>query len=76
VGSLRRLRQQEHGDEFLVVSAVDPLNLVGTTTPDERVPSLAANRVLYCGGVALATRGPLSARTGWVARLVIAGQYP
>ncbi len=55
VGSLRRLRQQTHGDEFLVVSAVDPLNLVGIVTPDERVPSLAANRVLYRGGVAVAT---------------------
>ncbi|HKJ10021.1 MAG TPA: ATP-dependent DNA helicase, partial [Gammaproteobacteria bacterium] len=54
VGSLRRLRDREHGNELLVVSAVDPLNLVGIITPDERVPALSANRVLYRGGVPVA----------------------
>ncbi|MGA7802567.1 MAG: ATP-dependent DNA helicase, partial [Gammaproteobacteria bacterium] len=54
VGSLRRSRKEAGGQELVVVSAVDPLNLVGILTPDERVPALSANRVLYRQGVPVA----------------------
>ena len=37
------------------ISAADPLNLVGIITPGERVPALAGNRVLYDGGIPIAT---------------------
>ncbi|MCY1298689.1 hypothetical protein D9M70_481860 [compost metagenome] len=50
VGLLREVRRRERDGEWLVVSAVDPLNLTGTLLPGERVPALAGNRVLYRDG--------------------------
>ena len=38
-----------------VVSACDPLNLVGIATPGERVPSLPGNRVVFRDGVPVAS---------------------
>lgn len=35
----------------IAVSAIDPLNLSGTLLPGARVPSLAANRLVYLDGV-------------------------
>ncbi len=54
IGPLRDARRKPHVDEYLSVSAADPLNLVGILTPGGRVPSLTGNRVLYCDGVPLA----------------------
>lgn len=51
VGLLREVRRREAGGEWLVVSAVDPLNLTGTLLPGRKVPALAGNRVLYRDGV-------------------------
>ena len=39
---------------MLVVSAVDPLNLVGGLLPGERVPAVTGNRLLYRDGAPLA----------------------
>ena len=36
--------------ELVVISAADPLNLVGILTPHERVPSIASSRVAYLDG--------------------------
>jgi ATP-dependent Lhr-like helicase len=54
IGPLRDARRKPHANEYLSVSAADPLNLVGILTPGGRVPSLTGNRVLYCDGVPLA----------------------
>ena len=54
VGLLREVRKRPLTGEMTAVSAVDPLNLVGTLLPGERVPAVAGNRILYRDGVPLA----------------------
>ena len=54
VGRLRAVRKAEKLDELVVLSAVDPLNLVGILTPDDRVPAIHRNRVLYRDGLPIA----------------------
>ncbi len=51
VGLLREVRRRGASGEWVVVSAVDPLNLSGTLLPGRKVPALAGNRVLYREGV-------------------------
>jgi ATP-dependent Lhr-like helicase len=53
VGRLRAVRKLEKSGELVIVSAADPLNLVGIVTPDDRVPAIARNRVLFRDGVAV-----------------------
>jgi ATP-dependent helicase Lhr and Lhr-like helicase len=48
---LRDMRKRPKDGSFVALSAVDPLNLVGTLLPGEKIPALAANRVLYLDGV-------------------------
>jgi ATP-dependent Lhr-like helicase len=50
VGQLRALRDKPAPKQLTVVSAADPLNLVGIVTPHARVPSFASNRVAYLDG--------------------------
>src|SRR5207302_8416369 len=40
VGRLRAVRKTEKADERIVLSAVDPLNLVGILKPEDRVPAM------------------------------------
>jgi ATP-dependent Lhr-like helicase len=40
--------------ERVALNAVDPLNLIGTLTPDGKIPRLGANRVLFENGVPVA----------------------
>jgi ATP-dependent Lhr-like helicase len=54
VGRLRAVRKMEKADELNVLGAVDPLNLVGILTPEDRVPALYRNRVLYRDGLPIA----------------------
>jgi ATP-dependent Lhr-like helicase len=54
VGRLRAVRKLDRSGELTVLSAADPLNLVGVVTPDARVTSIAQNRVLFRDGVAIA----------------------
>jgi ATP-dependent Lhr-like helicase len=54
VGRLRALRKLDKTGELVVISASDPLNLVGILTPDQRVTAIARSRVLFRDGVALA----------------------
>jgi ATP-dependent Lhr-like helicase len=56
VEALRRVRKREPDGALVVVSGVDPLNLVGTVLPGARVPALASSRIVYRDGVAVATR--------------------
>jgi len=54
VGRLRAVRKEARRGELLVVSAADPLNLVGILTPDARVPAIARNRILFADGLPIA----------------------
>jgi ATP-dependent Lhr-like helicase len=55
VGALREARKREN-TEAVVLSAADPLNLVGIITPGQRLPALPGNRVLIENGVPVAVR--------------------
>ncbi len=54
VGLLREVRKRPPDGAMLVVSAVDPLNLVGGLLPGEQVPAVTGNRLLYRDGAPLA----------------------
>jgi ATP-dependent helicase Lhr and Lhr-like helicase len=53
VEALRRQRDAENS--WLVISAVDPLNLTGGILPIDRVPALRGNRLLFHNGQLAAT---------------------
>jgi ATP-dependent Lhr-like helicase len=50
VERLRRVRDEPTTEEWHVISAADPLNLVGIVTRDARVPATRGNRVLLVDG--------------------------
>ena len=50
VRTLRKLRDEQSTDELVIVSAADPLNLVGIVNDQPRIPSTASNRVVYWKG--------------------------
>ncbi|WP_144152517.1 DEAD/DEAH box helicase [Paraburkholderia sp. BCC1885] len=52
---LREVRRHANDGAYVCVAATDPLNLVGTLLPGDKVPAVAGNRVLYRDGVAVAT---------------------
>jgi ATP-dependent Lhr-like helicase len=54
VGRLRAVRKTEKIDELVVLSAADPLNLVGVLTPEARVAAIHRNRVLFRDGLPIA----------------------
>jgi ATP-dependent Lhr-like helicase len=54
VGRLRAVRKTQKVDELVVLSAVDPLNLVGILTPEDRVASIHRNRILFRDGLPIA----------------------
>jgi ATP-dependent Lhr-like helicase len=54
VGRLRAVRKMEALDELVVLSAADPLNLVGILTPQARIASIYRNRILLKDGVPIA----------------------
>jgi ATP-dependent Lhr-like helicase len=51
VGALRAVRGQARAQQWVALSAADPLNLAGIVTPGARVPALAGNRLLLVDGV-------------------------
>jgi len=51
---LRKARRTSAGG-MVSISAADPLNLVGIVTAGEKVPALVGNRVLFDGGMPVAT---------------------
>ena len=51
VQAIRAVRRKKPEGTTVIVSASDPLNLVGILTPGQRVPSLPANKVTYRDGV-------------------------
>jgi ATP-dependent helicase Lhr and Lhr-like helicase len=54
VGRLRAVRKSEKLEELVVLSAADPLNLVGILTPEARVPAIHTNRLLFKDGLPIA----------------------
>ena len=54
VGRLRAVRKTEKIDELVVLSAADPLNLVGILTPEARVAAIHRNRILLKDGLPIA----------------------
>ena len=50
IRQLRQLRDEVPPQEILVISAADPLNLIGILTKHDRIPSTASNRVAYLDG--------------------------
>jgi ATP-dependent Lhr-like helicase len=55
VGRLRAVRKAEKLNELVVLSAADPLNLVGILTPEPRVAAIYRNRILLKDGLPIAT---------------------
>ncbi len=55
VESLRATRKMPHTGETIVLSAADPLNLVGILVPGERVPAISGKTVTFNDGSALQT---------------------
>ncbi|MBD1590218.1 DEAD/DEAH box helicase [Pseudomonas typographi] len=56
VALLREVRQRPEAGTLVSVSAVDPLNLVGTLLPGQKVPAVAGNRVVFRDGVPVSAR--------------------
>jgi ATP-dependent helicase Lhr and Lhr-like helicase len=54
VGRLRAVRKMQKIDELVVLSAADPLNLVGILTPEARVAAIHRNRLLFSDGLPIA----------------------
>jgi ATP-dependent Lhr-like helicase len=54
VGRLRAIRKSDKPGEMVVISAVDPLNLVGILTPEARVAAIYRSRILLRDGVPIA----------------------
>ncbi|MCZ9636228.1 DEAD/DEAH box helicase [Pseudomonas putida] len=56
VGLLRQVRRREREGALVVVSASDPLNLIGSLLPGAKVPAVGGNRLLYQDGVPVAVK--------------------
>ncbi|HEX6155824.1 MAG TPA: ATP-dependent DNA helicase, partial [Burkholderiales bacterium] len=54
VGRLRAVRKSEKSGELVVLSAADPLNLVGILTPEARVAAIYRSRILFQDGLPVA----------------------
>ena len=52
---LREMRHHANDGLYVCVAATDPLNLLGTMLPGDKVPAVAGNRVLFRDGVPVAT---------------------
>ncbi len=64
VERLRQLREEPAEQSWQVISAADPINLVGIITRDARVPATRANRVLFLNGRPIAASESRSIR--WI----------
>ncbi len=56
IRELRRCRDAKPSSEITVLSAADPLNLLGVVNSEERVPATAGNRIAYLDGRPVAAR--------------------
>ena len=53
---LREVRRRPHDGRLVAVCGADPLNLVGTLLPGNKVPALSGNRIVYRDGLPAAVR--------------------
>ena len=51
VESLRAARKQQPANERITLSAADPLNLIGSVVPGERVPAISNRSIAYVDGI-------------------------
>ena len=56
VEKMRKHRDRPSSETWSVISAVDPLNLIGVVTRDARVPAVRGNRIVLLDGRAIAAR--------------------
>jgi ATP-dependent Lhr-like helicase len=56
VERMRKHRDCPSAESWSVISAVDPLNLIGVVTRDARVPAVRGNRIVLLSGRAIAAR--------------------
>jgi ATP-dependent Lhr-like helicase len=54
VEALRRTRRERDADEWVTISAADPLNLLAVSAPSRKVAAIGANRIVYRSGVPVA----------------------
>jgi ATP-dependent helicase Lhr and Lhr-like helicase len=54
VEALRRTRRERDGDEWVVISAADPLNLPAMNGAERKIAAIGANRIVYMNGVPVA----------------------
>ena len=54
IGLLRETRRRPHSDQWVSLSAADPLNLVGILTPGPRLAALTGNRLVFRDGLPIA----------------------
>jgi ATP-dependent helicase Lhr and Lhr-like helicase len=54
-GLLRETRRRPPSEQWISLSAADPLNLIGILTPGVRLAALTDNRLIYRDGVPVAT---------------------
>jgi ATP-dependent Lhr-like helicase len=54
IGLLRSLRKAKPTGELIMLSAADPLNLIGVLTPGPRITAIGANRLLLRDGAPVA----------------------
>ncbi|VTU37162.1 ATP-dependent DNA helicase RecQ [Variovorax sp. PBS-H4] len=55
IGLMRNVRRQPPDAELICLSAADPANLLGSVLPGNRAPRVPGSRVLYRGGIPIAT---------------------
>ena len=67
IALLRQMRRRAVTPEWICLSAADPANLVGTILPGARVPRISGSRVLYRGGMPVATL--VAGRIEWLVTL-------
>jgi ATP-dependent Lhr-like helicase len=54
IGLLRSTRREKNSGAEIILSAADPLNLIGILTPGKRIASVWRNRILWRDGVPVA----------------------
>ena len=54
IALLRKQKNKPQGLPPVVISATDPLNLIGSLLPGERIPALHTNRILFKNGLPVA----------------------
>jgi ATP-dependent Lhr-like helicase len=54
VTALRRTRREQDEDEWILISAADPLNLPAMNGAEKKIAAIGANRIVYRSGVPLA----------------------